>query len=225
MNSAWTEIKTALGMRAINRPWPFRTAAVLSVAALCLLGSLARASVAMQTVAVGQVLRGHFVQDRQLAGFARPLRSEGWFVLVPGTGLIWRGEKPFANTTVITSGGIVQLAGNREAMRLPASQLPGLSRLYDVLGSALSGNIAPLRQTFTVEQKSDADPWQIVLTPLQTGATAQLKSLTLAGHQFVETVEIDRGGGDVDRISFSDQAVTRAEPTADEKALFQTLRK
>jgi hypothetical protein len=139
--------------------------------------------------------------------------------------LIWRGEKPFANTTVITSGGIVQLAGNREAMRLPASQLPGLSRLYDVLGSALSGNIAPLRQTFTVEQKSDADPWQIVLTPLQTGAAAQLKSLTLAGHQFVETVEIDRGGGDVDRITFSDQAVTRAEPTADEKALLQTLRK
>jgi hypothetical protein len=179
----------------------------------------------MQTVAVGQVLRGHFVQDRHLQGFARPLRSEGSFVLVPGTGLIWRGEKPFANTTVITSGGIVQLAGDREAMRLPASQLPGLSRLYDVLGSALSGNIAPLRQTFAVEQKSDADQWRILLTPLQTSTAAQLKSLTLAGHQFVETVEIDRGGGDVDHISFSDQAVSRAEPTADEKALLQTLHK
>ncbi len=206
-------------------PWPFRTAAVFCVAALCLLGSVARASAAMQTVAVGQVLRGHFVQDRQLQGFARPLRSEGSFVLVPGTGLIWRGEKPFANTTVITSGGIVQLAGDREAMRLPASQLPGLSRLYDVLGSALSGNIAPLRQTFAVEQKSDADQWRILLTPLQTSTAAQLKSLTLAGHQFVETVEIDRGGGDVDHISFSDQAVSRAEPTADEKALLQTLHK
>ena len=193
--------------------------------ALCLLlppGS-ARAAAAPQSVVAGEVLRGHFVQDRQLQGFARPLRSEGSFVLVPGTGLIWRGEKPFANTTVITSGGIVQLAGNQEAMRLPASQLPGLSRLYDVLGSALSGDIAPLRQTFAVEQKSDADQWQIVLTPL--GAAAQLKSLTLAGHHFVETVEIDRGGGDVDRISFSDQVVARAEPTADEKALLQTLRK
>lgn len=206
-------------------PWPFRTAAALCVAALCLLGSDARASMALQTVVAGQVLRGHFVQDRQLQGFARPLRSEGSFVLVPGAGLIWRGEKPFANTTVITSDGIVQLAGNQEAMRLPASQLPGLSRLYDVLGSALSGNIAPLRQTFAVEQKSDGDQWQIVLTPLRASATVQLKSLTLAGHHFVETVEIDRGGGDVDRISFSDQVVDRAEPTSDEKALLQTLHK
>jgi hypothetical protein len=204
---------------------PFRSAAVLCVAALCLLGSAARASMALQTVAVGQVLRGHFVQDRQLQGFAKPLRSEGSFVLAPGAGLIWHGEKPFANTTVITSDGIVQLAGNQEAMRLPAAQLPGLSRLYDVLGSALSGNIAPLRQTFAVEQKSDGDQWQIVLTPLGASAAVQLKALTLAGHHFVETVEIDRGGGDVDRISFSDQVVDRAEPTPDEKALLQTLHK
>jgi len=144
---------------------------------------------------------------------------------VPGTGLIWRGEKPFANTTVITSGGIVQLSGSQEAMRLPASQLPGLAHLYEVLGAALSGDIAPLRQTFTVAQISDVNHWQIVLTPLQNTAATQLKSLTLAGHHFVESVEIDRDGGDVDHIAFSDQNVVRGEPTADEKALLQTMHK
>ena len=34
-------------------------------------------------------------------------------------------ETPFANTTIITSAGILQLANGQEAMRLPASQLPG----------------------------------------------------------------------------------------------------
>lgn len=180
---------------------------------------------APQAVTAGEILRGHFVQERQLAGFTRPLRSEGSFVLAPGTGLIWHGEKPFASTTVVSAAGIVQLSGNQEAMRLPASQLPGLNRLYDVLGAALSGDIAPLRQTFAVAQSAQGGHWQIALTPLRTGSVAQLKSLVLSGQRFVEDVMIDRGDGDVDHITFLDQAVSHADLTADEKSLLQTLHK
>ncbi len=140
---------------------------------------------APQTLAAGQILRGHFVQDRILAGFAKPLRSEGTFVLVPGKGLIWRGEKPFPNTTIISPDGILQLANGQEAMRLPASRLPGLSHLYEVLGAAVSGNIKPLQQTFTVKQ-TGGTTWHIVLTPLHPDnpAMAQLKMLTPDGHAF-----------------------------------------
>ncbi len=180
---------------------------------------------APQTIAVGAVLRGHFVEDRHLAGFAKPLRSEGSFVLAPGTGLIWRGEKPFANTTVMSSGGIVQLTGNDEAVRVPAAQMPGLSRLFEVLGAALSGNVAPLRKIFAVAQTSGSEHWQIVLTPLPTreAAASQLKSLTLTGRSFVDSVDIERNGGDAEHIAFSEQAVSHADLTADEKALLQTL--
>lgn len=90
-----------------------------------------------QVVAAGQVLRGHFVQDRQLAGFAKPLRSEGSFALVPGRGLIWRGEKPFPNTTIISSAGILQVVNGQPAVHLPASRLPGLNHLYAALGAAV----------------------------------------------------------------------------------------
>jgi hypothetical protein len=209
-----------------GRRWHLTTLVRLACLALpFLFASLAQADeAAPQTVAVGDVLRGHFVQDRQLAGFARPLRSEGSFVLVPGTGLIWQGEKPFANTTVITSNGIVQLAGGQEAMRLPASKLPGLSRLYDVLGAALSGNIAPLRQTFDVTKTAEGDAWQIVLVP-HGAAAAQLKSLKLAGKRFVDAVDIDHGGGDMDHIDFLDQNVAPANLTAEEKSLLHTLSK
>jgi len=180
---------------------------------------------APQAVTAGEILRGHFVQERQLAGFAKPLRSEGAFVLAPGTGLIWHGEKPFVSTTVVSSAGIVQLAGNQEAMRLPAAQLPGLNRLYEVLGAALSGDIAPLRQTFTVLQTTEGDRWQIALTPSRAGGMAQLKSLVLSGQRFVEDVQIDRGDGDVDHITFLDQTVSHADLTAEEKSLLQTLHK
>jgi hypothetical protein len=147
--------------------------------------------------------------------------------LVPGTGLIWRGEKPFANTTVISSDGILQIANNQVSLRLPASRLPGLSHLYVTLGAAVSGNIKPLQQTFSVTQQSGGAQWKIVLKPLhpENAAMSQIKSLVLAGGKFVDSVEIDKGGGDVDQITFLDQHAGNADLTADEKSLFQALHK
>jgi len=204
--------------------WPliFGIAGLLGVP----FGALA-ADIATQTITVGQVLRGHFVQERKLAGFANPLKSSGSFVLVPGTGLIWRGEKPFANTTIISSDGILQIANNQEAMRLSASRVPGLSHLYETLGAAVSGDIKPLQQTFAVNRQSVGGQWKIVLTPLhlENAAMSQIKSLVLAGGQFVDSVEIDKGSGDVDRITFLDQHTESANLTADEKSLFAALHK
>lgn len=197
----------------------FRPAHLLMCLCVAATAALA-ADPAPETLAPGQVLRGHFVQERQLAGFARPLRSEGSFVLAPGRGLIWRGEKPFASTTIITAGGILQLANGQEAMRLSASKLPGLGQLYTVLGAALSGNTTPLKQTFTVSQSSDANGWRIELRPLKPDSMAmsQLKGLILKGGRYVDSVEVDRTGGDVDRIAFSAHIVGKADLTSEELA-------
>lgn len=206
-----------------TKAWPAATA----IFCLLALYPLAPACAAPQAIPVGHILRGHFQQDRQLAGFSQPLRTEGSFLLVPGKGLIWFGEKPFANTTVITSAGILQMANGQEAMRLPASQLPGLSHLYEVLGAALTGNIDPLRQTFAVAESATGAQWQLVLKPLHpdNAAMSQLKSLTLTGSHFVETVEIDKGGGDVDRISFENQVETASDLSTSEKSLLGKLGK
>lgn len=189
-------------------------------------GALA-ADIATQTISIGQSLRGRFVQERYLTGFAKPLRSEGTFVLVPGTGLIWRGEKPFANATILSPDGILQIVNHREAMRLSGSRLPGLRHLYETLGAAVSGDIKPLKQTFTVSQQSSGAAWKITLVPLHPDnpAMAQLKSLVLAGGRFVDSVEIDKGGGDKDRITFFEQTMEKGDLSSEEKSLFAALRK
>jgi hypothetical protein len=180
-----------------------------------------------ETLKSSEILRGHFVQDRQLSGFAKPLRTTGVFVLVPGRGLIWRSTTPFQNTTVITPEGILGQVNGQETLRLPASRMPGLAHLYEVLGGALSGNVTPLEQTFAVKRSEVAGGWQMVLTPLHPDnpAMSQIKSLMVAGHQFVETIEIDKDGGDVDRLSFSDQSTASSPLTADENGLLGTLHK
>lgn len=182
---------------------------------------------APQVLVAGEILRGHFVQERQLAGFARPLRSEGSFVLVPGRGLIWHNEKPFNSTTIITARGILQLANGQEAMRLSAAKLPGLAQLYSVLGAALSGNTGPLQQTFTVSQTNDADSWRVELTPLSQSAQAmsQLRRLVLAGARYVDSVEVNRTGGDSDRITFSAHRIVKADLTPEETAQLKAAAK
>jgi hypothetical protein len=202
-------------------------AAAALVAVLCTATPVCAEGPSPQIVVAGQVLRGHFTQDRELAGFSKPLRSEGSFVLAPGKGLIWRGEKPFSNVTIISADGVLQIANGQEAMRLPASRVPGLSHLYEVLGAAVSGNIKPLQQTFAVTQSAAGAGWRVVLKPLhpENPAMSQLKSLTMEGNRYVESVVVEKSGGDMDRITFSDHQVSTASLTADEVRLLKAAKK
>lgn len=158
----------------------------------------------------GQVLRGHFVQERHLQGFNAPLKSEGSFVLAPGQGLIWKAEKPFAVTTIISPAGLVQEVGGNQTMHLASSRLPFLSRLYDMLGGALGGDWRALEKDFQVAKSGDAKSWQVVLTPKAGSDPVSMpfRSIATKGSRFVDGVRIAKAEGDYDDLSFLDQALS-----------------
>jgi hypothetical protein len=178
-------------------------------------------------VAPGDVLRGGFVQERRLKGFNAPLRSDGHFVLVPGRGLIWRVEKPFAITTIITSAGLVQQVGGSETMRLAAARLPFLSHLYNMLGGALGGDWYALEADFLVERSGDPAHWQVRLTPRQTDDTLAMPFAVIVanGGRFVETVEMTKPDGDADVLRFVEQVLNKAPLSADETTALDSLGK
>lgn len=180
-----------------------------------------------RVVKAGEILRGRFVLNRRLTGFAKPLRSEGSFSLIPGRGLVWHAQTPFENVTLITADGVSTRVNGQETMRLPAARMPGIGHLYEVLGGAVSGDVALLQQDFGITRTTDAAGWHLVLRPLHPDrlAMSQIQSLAVTGHRFVETIEIDKAGGDVDQLSFVGQTVETALPTAEERALLETLHK
>jgi len=188
---------------------------------------MAMAAGPTQSIAVGEVLRGRFVQERHLKGFNAPLRTEGHFVLAPGRGLIWRAEKPFAVTTVITANGLVQEVGGSETMRMPAARLPFLARLYDMLGGALAGDWRALDTDFIVTRTGDDRHWQVDLTPRKADDPIAMpfRAITAQGSRFVETVAMVKQDGDSDTLSFLDQALSSAPLTAEETAALDTLAK
>lgn len=173
----------------------------------------------------GQQLRGRFTQERRLQGFSRPLRSEGDFLLLPGRGLLWRSQQPFASTLVITAGGILQIVDGQEAMRLPATRAPGLGRFYEVLGGALSGDPSRLGQVFRVDWQADAQEWRLGLTPLSADdpALAQVAGIDVVGTRLVERVTVRKVNGDADLLAFHDQVAGAAAPDAAEDALLRRL--
>ncbi len=172
----------------------------------------------------GEVLRGRFVQERRLSGFAGVLRTEGQFTLAPGHGLIWQAETPFAVRTVITPAGLTQRIGEEETLRLSAGQVPFLARLADMLTGTLARDWRALEPDFTLARSGDAAAWQVVLTPRRAPDPAGMPfaRITVAGGQLVETVEMARPGGDSDTVRFHDQTVTRGTLRADERRLLDS---
>jgi len=172
----------------------------------------AAAAASAQTLSEGEVLRGRFVQDRHLAGFAQPVRSMGSFVLVPGRGLIWRAESPFPVVTVVTPAGLVQSVDGTETTRLPAARLPFMSRLYAMMAGAMAGDWRALEAEFTVTRQAG----RITLTPVRPGDATAIQSIGAVVGRFVDEVDIVRPGGDFDHLVFTGQSLTAGPPGADE---------
>jgi len=180
-----------------------------------------------QPLAPGQVLRGQFVQERSLEGFKAPLKSEGRFVVAAGRGLIWIVEKPFPTTTVITPAGLVQEARGNETLRLAASRIPFMSRLYDMLSGTMSGDWSRMKEDFNVESSGSDKNWQLRLTPAKSGNNAALpiQEMDVQGDRFVNTVDIRRPNGDRDKLNFHDQSVGTQPLSADEAKLLDNANK
>ena len=191
------------------------------LAALTLVPALLAApAIEVTPMAQGQVLRGRFEQSRFLQGFQAPLKSSGTFFLAPGMGLIWKTEQPFALTTVMSPAGLVQEVSGRETMRMPSARIPFMSKLYAMLGGALTGDWEGLSSAFTITRKVEGKSWRLKLEPIQADDPGMpIRAIDLHGSRFLEDVDVIKVNGDRDRLVFLNQKLEAAAPTPDESKL------
>ena len=173
----------------------------------------------------GQVLRGHFEQDRFLKGFEAPLKTAGSFTLVAGGGLIWRAETPFAVTTVMSPAGLVQEVDGKKTMSLASTRIPFMSKLYSMLSGALIGNWSDLESTFKIARSGDAKKWELRFTPIAANDPAMpIEAIVVSGRRLAEDVVVIRSNGDRDHLRFSGQSLETASPTSDELNLLAMVK-
>ncbi len=165
----------------------------------------------------GKVLRGAFVEEKQVKGLDQPLRFTGKFVVAPDFGLIWGVEKPLGTSTVVTRSNAIQDVGGI-AMKL---KIRKLTQIYDIVGRALTGNWHSLQPDFTITRTEDDGKWHITLTPRPV-STAKLPyaSIAINGAKFVESIVLKRADGISDSFTFSNEELSELPLTAQENALF-----
>lgn len=192
---------------------------LFAAALLCfaLLVSARPASAQTVTLADGQILRGQFEQKRYLSGLANPVRSSGTFTLVAGRGLIWTTTKPFPTTTVMTEAGLVQDVKGKETVRLAASRLPIMSKLYTMFGAALTGNWEAMQSAFALKRQQKGQAWSIRLDSLRPDdPNLPIKAINARGQKLLDEVEVVKPNDDRDVLSFFNQKLEGGPLTAEE---------
>lgn len=150
------------------------------------------------------LLRGEFAQSKSVAGFSKPLRSSGTFVLAAEQGVIWHTRAPFPSTLVIGRTRLLsQQPDGRVTLRLDAADQPAVRALGTLLTALLRGDLASLSAQFRVEGGHVEDErWQLQLVPVAAEMQRLFQRVTLAGDRYVRGVELLETSGDRTQIRF-----------------------
>ena len=200
-------------MKARSRLW------ALILASLSLIGAVPVAKI-QSMLANPKVLCGRFDQTKQLVGLKKPVISNGRFCVVAAKGVLWRTLQPFPNTLRLTRDEIVQLQGERVALRLDAKQEPTVRLINSVLFALLAGDLGQLEKLFTVDGSVDKNSWSVALKAREPALAKAIGTLALDGAEYVKNITIDEASGDRTSIVFSAIQTGDGAMTPDEAALF-----
>ncbi|MFJ2986695.1 outer membrane lipoprotein carrier protein LolA [Collimonas sp. NPDC087041] len=167
------------------------------------------------------ILCGRFDQSKQLVGIKKPLLSNGRFCVVSGKGVLWRTLQPFPNTLRLKRDEIVQMQGDRIAMRMDAKQEPVVRMINGVLFSLLAGDLSQLDKLFELDGSVQGNSWKVALKAREPALAKAIGTLALTGGAYVKTVTIDEASGDHTEITFSGLQSGPTAMTAEEGAALE----
>jgi Outer membrane lipoprotein carrier protein LolA-like len=196
-----------------------RWAGVAMLAALMLLGAAPVPKI-QSMLARPKILCGRFDQSKQLVGLKKPVNSNGRFCVVADKGVLWRTLQPFANTLKVTRDEIIQLSGERVAVRLDARQEPAVRMINSVLFALLAGDLEPLEKLFDIDGAAQDKSWSVKLKPRDAALSKVISGIALDGGTYVKSIVISEASGDRTEIEFSAIQAGDGAMNPDEAALF-----
>ena len=151
------------------------------------------------------LLRGEFVQEKQLHGFRNPLKSSGDFLLLRERGIAWNTRAPFASSTRLTRSKLLAtMPDGSSRVLIDASSSPGMAAVNALLMALVAGDLDALAARFTLKETLRGDAgWSLALQPRDATLKQAFSSIVLDGDRYVRGVEIVEPGGDRTRIVFS----------------------
>lgn len=164
-----------------------------------------------------ELLRGHFVQQKSVKGFKKPLISGGNFTIWRGHGLIWHTQTPFDSTLELRRDRLsVNRADGRSGYQLDSEHEPGLRAVNELIFALFSGDVAMLQKHFILQGNlSGNQDWALALMPQNSGLMQVFRRIELSGDRYVRQVRLEESSGDSTLIRF-DQIATASAASPEE---------
>lgn len=175
-----------------------------------------------QRIAKVAVLRGSFEQQKQVAGFKNPLRSQGKFLLARDKGVVWTTLKPFPSETVITRERIFSFdETGKHSVQADARQQPALRQVNAMMFALMAGDVKALAARFDIDAQALANnAWTLALKPKSAAMAKSFSRIELRGDRYVREVVIVEGAGDRTTLKFVGLSETPAQLSAAEARRF-----
>ena len=156
-------------------------------------------------LASAQLTTGHFVQERELTGFPKPMRTEGVYFLDLKKGIVWETLKPFANTLIFSGKGIKRI-NKHGAQVISAQDIPYLKTVNALMLSLFSAQTEGLNKDFDILLEGSSARWSMTLVPKKTSALATVfNSLEITGAASPQSIKMVNRQNETTRLQLSGQ--------------------
>ncbi|PLV62105.1 outer membrane lipoprotein carrier protein LolA [Erwinia sp. B116] len=174
-----------------------------------------------QRFASQPVVRASFEQLRQISGMAQPLTSRGQLLIARDKGLWWQQVQPFPLTLLLDEKRMVQVMNGQPPEIVTAESNPQMFQFNHLLRALFQADRQVLEQNFTLDFKSlGGERWRLVLTPVTTPLDKLFTTITLQGAEYLDQIALDDRQGDRTAITFSQQRLTPASLSDEERQRF-----
>lgn len=158
-----------------------------------------------KSLASAQLTTGHFVQERELTGFPKPMRTEGVYFLDLKKGIVWETLKPFANTLIFSEKGIKRI-NKHGAQVISAQDIPYLKTVNALMLSLFSAQTEGLNKDFDILLEGSFAHWSMTLVPKKTSALATVfNSLEITGAASPQSIKMVNRQNETTRLQLSGQ--------------------
>ena len=147
-------------------------------------------------------VQGAFTQQRYLKSLAKPMTTNGQFVLIPKRGLLWHMQKPFENRLRVRADGIMQWNG-KSWVAANQSKMNGQSQQIRLFLDLLGGNTQGLEKQFDLQLSGSQQKWTLRLNPKTALMKQIFNHIEISGDNVVRRIELNEKQGDRTVMQFN----------------------
>ena len=167
------------------------------------------------------VVRAHFTQTRTIKDLPQPLKSAGNMLIARDRGLLWDQTSPFPMQLLLDHKRMVQAINGQPPQIITAENNPQMFQFNHLLRALFQADRKVLEENFRVEFADlGAGRWTLRLTPITTPLDKIFATIDLAGSTYLDTIQLNDKQGDRTDIVLSQQQLTPAQLTDDERQRF-----